>query len=194
VPAPTLLARVNAGALEGDHWLHDPELGGGRLLGEGCHFVDLLSYLTGSTVAVAHAAASPMHDRAIESSDRLVATLRFGNGSVGSLVYSGAGDTKLAKERIEAFGGGMSAVLDDFRRLEIYTGGKSTVTKGAQDKGHAAEVERFVALASGREAPTDLHWGVDSTRATLALAESLRTGLPVDAGVSSGSPNGDSPA
>jgi polar amino acid transport system substrate-binding protein len=179
-PARVLAVRVNAGPLPGGHWLHDPEDGGGRLLGECCHFVDLLADLAGSAPVVAHACATPISDRPLECSDSIAATLRFADGSVASLVYAGNGDPGLPKERIEAFGGGLAAVLDDFRRLELYRSGKRRVVKQTQDKGHRAEVERFVAAAAGREEPPPVESYLVSTRATIALAEALRTGLPVE--------------
>ena len=98
----------------------------------------------------------------------------------GSLVYAGDGDARLPKERVEAFGGGLSAVIDDFKRLELYRGGRRSVVKQAQDKGHRAEIALFVAAAAGREQPPSPESYLASTRATLALAESLRTGLPVE--------------
>jgi predicted dehydrogenase len=175
-----LSARVNAGPLPADHWLHDVEEGGGRLLGEGCHFVDLLCHLAGAPPVSVHAVATPVHERPLETSDDVGATLRFADGSVATLLYSGSGDPRLPKERVEAFGGGLAAVLDDFRRLELYRGGRRTVVKGAQDKGHRAQVARFLEAVGGRAAAPPVDSYLDSTRATLALAESLRTGLPVD--------------
>ena len=174
-----LVARVNAGPLPPDHWLHDPEDGGGRLLGEGCHFVDLLSHLAEGPLVSAHAFAIPMDERPLECSDSLTAALLFADGSVGSFVYAGSGDTRLPKERIEAFGGGLAAVLDDFRQLELYRGGKRKVVKRAQDKGHRAEVARFLAAAAGREEPPSVESYFAATRGTLALVESLRIGAPV---------------
>ena len=112
-----LSMRVNAGPLPADHWLHDPEDGGGRLLGEGCHFVDLLATSQAREALAAHAVAAPQPGRPIECSDSFSAHIRFATG-VGTLVYSGGGDPKLPKERLEAFGGGVSAVLDDFRTLD----------------------------------------------------------------------------
>ena len=179
-PGHVLAARVNAGPLPADHWLHDPEEGGGRLLGEGCHFVDLLAHLAGSRPVSVHAAAAAQPERPLECADSLVASLRFADGAVASLVYSGAGDAHLPKERIEVFGAGTAAVLDDFRRLELYRGGRRTVVKSRKDKGHRAEIERFLAVAAGRAEPPTAASYLDSTRATLALAESLRTGVPVE--------------
>jgi predicted dehydrogenase/threonine dehydrogenase-like Zn-dependent dehydrogenase len=171
--------RVNAGRLPDDHWLHDPEDGGGRLLGEGCHFVDLLSHVCHSDVISAHAVAVPQPGRPIECSDSFTAHIRFGN-AVGTLVYSGGGDPKLPKERLEVFGGGAAAVLDDFRVLTIHRAGKRRQWKSSHDKGHRAEVRRFLAAAAGEVEPPTARSYLDSTRLTLALASSLRTGSPVD--------------
>ena len=144
-----LSMRVNAGPLPDDHWLHDPEDGGGRLLGEGCHFVDLLCHLAGSPAVSGHAVAVPQPGRPIECSDSFTAHIRFGN-AVGTLVYSGGGDPRLPKERLEAFGGGAAAVLDDFRALTVHRGGKRREWKSSHDKGHRAEIRRFLASCGGR--------------------------------------------
>ena len=173
-----LSMRVNAGPLPDDHWLHDPEDGGGRLLGEGCHFVDLLATLAGSRAISAHAVAVPQAGRPIECSDSFTADLRF-DGAVASLVYSGGGDPHLPKERLEAFGGGVAAVLDDFRVLTVHRNGKNRSWKSAQDKGHRAEIARFVAVARGEAEPPSAASYLDSTRITLALVESLRSGNTV---------------
>jgi predicted dehydrogenase/threonine dehydrogenase-like Zn-dependent dehydrogenase len=179
-PDRLLAIRVNAGPLARGHWLHDPDEGGGRLLGEGCHFVDLLASLAGSPPVSAHALAVPEPERPLECSNSFTGLLRFADGAVGSLVYAGGGDSRLPKERIEAFGGGLSAVLDDFRRLELYRGGRKTVMKSRQDKGHRATLSRFLeAASSAAEAPPAESY-LASSRATLALADSLRTGLPVE--------------
>jgi predicted dehydrogenase/NADPH:quinone reductase-like Zn-dependent oxidoreductase len=179
-PERVLIARVNAGPLGDDHWMHDPEVGGGRLLGEGCHFVDLLLHIGGAPAVSVHADASPQPVRPLECSDSLVATLRMADGTVATLAYSGNGDPRLAKERVEAFGGGISAVLDDFRRLELYRDGRRTLVKGRQDKGHRREIARFLEAVAGRAEPPSVSSYLESTRATLALAESLRSGLPVE--------------
>jgi predicted dehydrogenase/threonine dehydrogenase-like Zn-dependent dehydrogenase len=178
-PAPVLSARVNAGPLPPDHWLHDPVEGGGRIVGEGCHFVDLLIHLAGSPAVSVHAFAVPEPERSLEASDGVVAGLRFADGGVASLVYAGGGDARLEKERIEAFWGGSSAVLDDFRRLELYRAGKRTVLKQRQDKGHRREIAAFVRAASGLDEPPMPQSYLASTRATLAVVDSLRSGLPV---------------
>jgi predicted dehydrogenase len=170
LPERVLHARVNAGPLEHDHWLNDPAEGG-RLLGEGCHFVDLLAHLADSYVTSVHATRA--------GADGVAATLRLADGSVANLLYAGNGDPRLPKERIEAFAGGTSAVLDDFRRLEVYRNGRRNVVKGGQDKGHRAQIARFLDAAAWKAEPPSVESYLASTRATLALVESLRTGVHV---------------
>jgi predicted dehydrogenase len=171
-----LALRVNAGHLPPDHWLHDAVEGGGRLLGEACHFVDLAAHIVGSPVSAVHTAAVIRAECAIETSDNFVASLSFASGAVASLVYSGGGDQRLAKERIEAFGGGTAVVLDDFRRLEIFRHGKRKQTRARQDKGHHACVGAFVAAVRGITPPPAIGTYLNATAATLAMADSLRSG------------------
>lgn len=175
-----LTARVNAGRLPASHWLHDIESGGGRLLGEGCHFVDLLLELAGAPAVRVDAVAVAQPERPLEASDSVAATLRCANGAVATLAYSGGGDTSLPKERFEAFGGGLAAVLDDFRRLELHRGGKTEVEKSAQDKGHRAELACFVDAVAGRAPAPPAESYLASMQATLALLDSLRSGRAVE--------------
>jgi predicted dehydrogenase/NADPH:quinone reductase-like Zn-dependent oxidoreductase len=173
-----LSLRVNAGVLPPDHWLHDPSIGGGRLLGEGCHFVDLAALLAGSPAVSVQAAAVPQPERPLECSDSFALQIRF-PGAVASVTYSGSGDSRLPKERIEAFGGGVAAVLEDFRRLDVYRNGRCRSWKGPQDKGHREQVARFLAAAAGRSpAPSPASY-LDSTRLALACADALRAGQTV---------------
>src|SRR6185437_12582733 len=110
----SMMYRVNAGPLPAKHWINDPEEGGGRVLGEMCHFVDLLSFLCGSYPEVVSAKSV-----ASLGGQDVTATLEFAGGSVGTIVYACNGDRSFAKERIEVFGAGCVATLDDFRRLEL---------------------------------------------------------------------------
>lgn len=175
----TITIRVNAGRLPGAHWLHDPRSGGGRLLGEGCHFVDLALHCTGARLHNVYAAARPQRERPLECSDEFTVALRFRNGGIGVVTYTGQGDTRLNKERIEVFAGGESVVIDDFRRLERYHGNRRSVSNSRQDKGHTRELERFVRACRGEEEVPNPVGYLDSTAATLAAAESLRTQQPV---------------
>jgi predicted dehydrogenase/threonine dehydrogenase-like Zn-dependent dehydrogenase len=175
----SMAIRVNAGRLPDDHWLHDPFVGGGRLLGEGCHFIDLLMHCIGASLENVHAYATPFAQRPLECSDDFAVSLRFTDGAIGTLFYTGEGDTRLGKERIEAFADGQTLVIDDFRRLEHFRHGHRSELKRRQDKGHRQELERFIAGCRGEAEPPDSSSYFASTRATLAAAESLHTGQPV---------------
>jgi len=175
--------RINAGFLAPDHWVNDREQGGGRILGEVCHFVDLLMFLAGSPIVEVEARAVGNAGR--YSGDNVLASLRFANGSEGTISYLANGDRSYSKERIEVFGGGAVAVVEDFRRLELVRNGrKETIhSRWRQDKGHRDEWAAFVRSAQQRsETPIQFEDLVCSTLATLRVDESVRTGkrLAVD--------------
>ena len=169
--------RVNAGFIPYDHWVHDPVEGGGRILGEACHFVDLLQHLAGAP-PVRVSAEAIAGDTRFRSEDNVAVSLRFGDGSVGTLLYCATGDPAISKERLEVYGEQRAAVLDDFRSLELAAGGRSKTSKSAnQDKGFEAEMKGFVQAArSGAEMPIPFAELAASTRATFAILESLRSG------------------
>ena len=174
---PLLNCRVNAGLIPEDHWVHDPAVGGGRIIGEGCHFVDLLSFLADSLPVRVRATGLPDGGRYRE--DNVVITLDFENGSVGTITYTAAGDRAMGKERVEAFGGGASAALDDYRTLALHRGGKSQWDRSRlrQDKGHVGEWRAIGrALREGGELPISLESLVATSLATFAAARSLRIG------------------
>ena len=175
--------RVSAGALPDDHWTHDLVQGGGRMLGEGCHFVDSLAFVAGSPVASVYAAGYGAPSRPLQARDNVSVTLTFENGSVGTLLYVADGSPRLAKERVEAFSGTRSAVLDDYVALELLgPDGRESVRGKGQDKGHAAEIAAFVDGVTSGIAPVPLEEVANVSAATLAIVESLRTGRPVAVG------------
>ncbi|HSM34908.1 MAG TPA: bi-domain-containing oxidoreductase [Longimicrobiales bacterium] len=171
--------RVNAGAVPPTHWVHDLDVGGGRIIGEVCHFVDLMAFLCGSDPVEAFAYAAG--GRADAAADDLVASLRYRDGSVGTVAYSAAGDRRMPKERIEVIGRGRSAVLDDFRRLECYADGARKVTRSRwrQDKGHSGEWRAFLDMLRRHRAPPSLDSYLATSRATFAIVRSLAEGGPV---------------
>jgi predicted dehydrogenase/threonine dehydrogenase-like Zn-dependent dehydrogenase len=172
--------RVNAGFLAADHWLNDPQQGGGRILGEVCHFVDFLCFLTDSCAVEVETRSLPNPGH--YSSDNVLCSLRFANGSQGTISYLANGDKSYSKERIEVFGGGSVAVLEDFRRLELVRGGKKNVSRSLlrQDKGHRGEWEAFViAIQTGAESPIPFRGLVNTMLTTFALEESRCLGRPV---------------
>jgi predicted dehydrogenase len=172
--------RINAGHLPPDHWVNDREQGGGRILGEVCHFVDLLMFLAGSPIV--EVAARPVGSSARYSGDNVLISLRFANGTEGSISYLANGDRSFSKERIEVFGGGAAAVLEDFRRLELMRNGrkKTLNSRWRQDKGHVNEWATFVASLQAGAPPAILFEDLAcSTLATLRIDESVATGKSV---------------
>jgi polar amino acid transport system substrate-binding protein len=163
-----MIYRINAGAISGDSWIQREE-GGGRILGEACHFVDSLTYLCGSLPVDVQASAAQGHGDAVS------AILRFADGSVGTIVYSSLGDPSVPKEYLEAFGAGRAVTLSDFNELTTHAGGKARTTRAAQDKGQGALVAAFLEAARGKApAPIPLEEIDAVSRATLAIEEALR--------------------
>lgn len=176
----TISYRVAAGELAPEHWTHDLNAGGGRALGEGCHFVDCLAYLAASPIASVHAAGYSSSGLALQAWDNLVITLGFADGSLGVVTYVADGSGRLPKERLEAFSGARTAILDDYRELTTYDGrSKRTTASRTQDKGHRAEMEAFVAGVRSGNAPVPLAEIANVSLATLAIVESLRTGATI---------------
>ncbi|MCB0034295.1 MAG: Gfo/Idh/MocA family oxidoreductase, partial [Anaerolineales bacterium] len=172
--------RVNGGYIPLDHWTQDPAVGGGRLIGEVCHFVDFLTFLTQSKPTSVFAQSLPNNGRYAD--DNLVLVITYEDGSVGSITYAANGDKSLGKERAEVFGGGQTAVLEDFRHLTLVSNGKKTTHKLRlrQDKGHNGEWQAFAeALRQGKPTPISITDIIKTTKVTLSALESLKTGGPV---------------
>jgi len=171
--------RVSAGALPPDHWTHDLEHGGGRLLGEGCHFVDSLAFLAGAPITDVFASGYGAPSAPVQARDNVIVSLTFANGSTGSIVYVADGSGKVGKERVEAFAGSRTAILDDYRTLELAGATRERVSERTQDKGHNAEIAAFVAAVRTGVPPVALEEVANVSLATLAIVESLRTARPV---------------
>src|ERR1019366_4672893 len=147
--------RVSVAPLPRGHWINNPDIGGGRILGEVCHFVDFLQFVAKSRPVSVFAQGF--------GADNVQVALRFADGSVGAVDYFSVADAALEKERFEAFGGGRHVVVTDFR-----------------DKGQAAEIREFIAaVKTGGSMPMGLEEIVNSTRATLAVLQSMQSGQAV---------------
>jgi len=166
--------RVNAGSLPLTHWTHDPIQGGGRIIGEACHFIDFLTFLVGSPPVSVYALGLP--DDARYREDNLVMTFSFADGSIGTVEFLANGVKALSKGRIEIFCGGKAAVLDDFRSLELAQQGRRRVVRSRlrQDKGHRGEWEAFsAAITAGSQPPIPYSHIFGVTAATFAALEAL---------------------
>jgi polar amino acid transport system substrate-binding protein len=176
----SILYRVNAGRVPRGHWIQDPREGGGRIVGEVCHFVDLMQFLTGSLVTRVFAERVAARDAELVEDDSVFITLRFADGSNGSIAYLAEGDRALPKERVEVYGEGKTFVIDDFRAATAYAGGRAKGTRlRGQDKGQQEEVRAACRVVlEGATAPISLEDLEATTRATFRILDSLRTGEP----------------
>jgi predicted dehydrogenase/threonine dehydrogenase-like Zn-dependent dehydrogenase len=168
--------RINAGAIPSTHWVQDPAQGGGRIIGEACHFIDFLTFLTDSLPIRVKTVGLPEDDRFPE--DNIHITITFADGSQGAISYLANGDRSFPKERLEVFCSGHIAVLDDFRTLEMISQGKHRTwrSRWKQDKGHRAEWEAFSdAILKGGFPPIPYSHLISVTMASIAAVESLRT-------------------
>lgn len=176
VSAPRhLVMTVNAGAIPADHWAHDPEVGGGRILGEACHFVDLLRHLVGAPI-VGYEVAALGEAGGPPSPDKVTITLTFADGSLGLVHYLANGHKEVPKERLEVFVAGRVLHLDNFRVLRGWGWpGLRTMRLWAQDKGAEASVAAFVAaLRRGGPSPIPIAEVLEVARATIAIAAAAR--------------------
>lgn len=170
--AKSINIRVNAGLVPPDHWVNDPKVGGGRIIGEGCHFVDLAMYLAGADMI--SVSANALKD-ANDLNNSVVINLEFANGSIAAVSYFSNGNKSLNKEYIEVFCGGEVVIIDDFKQMTIYGNSIKKIKFGGQDKGHAKEVEFLLdAIRKGKPLPISFEDCYLSTLATLKALESIR--------------------
>jgi polar amino acid transport system substrate-binding protein len=174
--------RVNAGVIPRSHWIQDPVEGGGRIIGEVCHFIDLMQYLTGSVTTRVYAESTSSRDAEGTDEDSVFITLRFADGSNGSIAYLARGDKSMPKERVEIFGDGKIFVLDDFRSATLVSDGRTKEQKlRNQDKGQPDEVRAVCeTVLKGGPAPIALEDLAATTRATFRIRESLRLGQALE--------------
>jgi predicted dehydrogenase/threonine dehydrogenase-like Zn-dependent dehydrogenase len=164
---------VNAGQLDADSWYRNKELEGSRFAGEGGHFIDTLSWWTDSQPEEVYAVRGP-------EQDDLQATVRFRNGSTGIITYVTGGNARYPKETLDAAAGGRNARLDNFRQATVWAGRRRSSTRSrGQDKGQQQQIRHFIeAIRTGAPMPISLDSLVATTRATLAVGESLSSGEP----------------
>lgn len=173
--------RVNAGFIPADHWIQDPQAGGGRMIGEGCHFIDLASALVGSNVKTVYAVGSSKVEKSALLNDNLCLALTFDNGSVANITYTADGAKAMAKEYVEVFGGGRSAVIDDFKVVKLYTGdsGISEHKLGVQDKGQKAMIAAWLAGLKSGTPCVAYDCLMATSLATVLAVESMTVGMPL---------------
>jgi predicted dehydrogenase len=162
--------RVNTDRLPADHWVYDSKEGGGRIVGEMCHFVDFLQYVADAPPIEVYA-VSPDAGDGSRPDDNVQTVVRFADGSQATITYSSLGGDDVAKEHIEVFGDGIVETVDNFKKGRL---------KLRQDKGFASEFEAFAnAIRSGEPSPISVSELVATSRATFAIKDSIRTGETV---------------
>ena len=178
----SIIYRVNAGRIPKDHWTQNEKEGGGRIVGEVCHFIDLMTFLTDAKPVSVFAQSVSARSSGVIDCDSVFITLKFSDGSNGTIAYLAEGDKALAKERVEIFGAGKVFVLDDFRSGSTYKDNReSVVTLKAQDKGQADQVRAVCSsILSNAPAPISLDDLITTTRTTFRILDSLREATPID--------------
>ncbi len=175
--------RINAGMIPKDNWLQQKDVGAGRIIGEMCHFIDLMQFFTASEPVRVFAECISTSNDKITPADNISIVVKFKDGSVGNLTYLANGDKGMPKELIEVFGGSRIGVINDFRDGLIYKSGK-TVKLKSSGKGHKEEVDAFIgALKAGQESPISFRSICLTTLTTFKIHDSLHTGLPQDINV-----------
>ncbi|RYM33466.1 oxidoreductase [Brumimicrobium glaciale] len=171
----TMIYRVNAGNIPKDNWIQDMEIGGGRIIGEACHFIDLLTFINGSLPKTVTAMALPDPNGL---NDTVNISIQFENGSTGIVAYYANGSKELPKEYLEVFASGNTAILSDFKELKIYGKGKPFKNKSFnQNKGQKEMVEAFInGLLKDGQSPIPMKDIFAVTRATFKVLESIKNG------------------
>ena len=172
--------RVNAGPVAPGSWVLAPVEGGGRVIGEMCHFVDLAQYLLGADPVRAYA-RSVNGEGAATLDDNVVVTLDMSDGSTTSIIYVSMSDRAFPRERVEIFWDGAACAIDNFKKMSIVKNGKTDkMRRWNLDRGHKAELEAFFGMVRGEVAPVPMADYAATTMTTFAIAESLKSGVPVD--------------
>jgi len=170
--------RVNAGYIPKEHWIQNAEIGGGRIIGEMCHFIDLMQYFTNASPVKVYASCINTTNEKIKTDDNIAITINFSNGSIGNIAYIANGDKSLPKELIEVFGGGIIGRIHDFRSESLHQGNKIKKLK-SDSKGHQQEVFEFIkSIEKGLAIPISFESLRLTTLTTFKIIDSLITGLP----------------
>lgn len=173
-----ILYRVNAGFVGKNHWTQ-AETQGGRIIGEACHFTDTMRFLTGSKITFVQAKSIRGHNLQIENRDTSAITISFEDGSLGSLLYLGNGASSLPKEYCEVYWEGKTAVMDDFRKLELYSARGKVQKKFNGSKGHFEEVQQFVrSVLEGTVEPIPFEEIDEVSRYTIEINDLLTKNVP----------------
>jgi predicted dehydrogenase/threonine dehydrogenase-like Zn-dependent dehydrogenase len=170
--------RVNAGELPAEHWTQNEELGGGRIIGEVCHFIDLMSFFTNSYPLEVFAQSLPGLSDQKKNDDTVLINIKFTNGSIGSISYLSNGDKSVPKELLEIYGGTKTAIIHDFKYVTLHEDNKAKKVS-TPGKGQREEVEAFIkSIQGGNPSPISVESIHKTTLTTFKILDSIATGLP----------------
>jgi predicted dehydrogenase len=171
----SIVYTCNAGAIPSESWVHDLERGGGRIIGEACHFIDICRFLTGSSILSIHSSAMGGDGEAAKNTDTVTLTIKFENGSIGTVHYFANGHRSFPKERIEVFQSGGVAVLDNFSKLKSYGfNGLKSKSLFRQDKGITDCAKAFVeSIEAGSECPIPFAQLMEVSKFSIIAASQL---------------------
>jgi len=176
--------RVNSGSIPNDHWIQDPKVGGGRVIGEGCHFIDLASAIVQSNPKTVNSIGTAKANKSALLNDNVSISLTFENGSIANIIYTADGSKAMQKETVEVFGGGKSAIINDFKETILYSGDSNSETKKltAQDKGQKAMLKAWLKGVKSGQPCVTYDCLMANSLATIMAVESLALGtsLSVD--------------
>lgn len=170
--------RINSGFIPADHWIQDPAVGGGRVIGEGCHFVDLASALTSSNPKTVTCIGTAKDNKSALLNDNVSIMLTFENGSIANIIYTADGSKAMQKETVEVFGGGRSATINDFKEATLYSGDSKCEVKKltSQDKGQKAMLDSWLTGLKSGEPCVSYECLMANSLATILAVESLALG------------------
>lgn len=173
--------RINSGFIPPDHWIHDPEEGGGRMIGEGCHFVDLACALTGELPKSVYSICTSRGDKAPVTQDNLCVSMVLDHGSIANITYTSEGSKAMPKEYVEVFGGGRSAMIQDWKEMSLFEGDTKVTNhkSSSQNKGQQNMLASWIRGLQNGKPCLAYETQMRIALATIMAVESLSIGLPV---------------
>lgn len=168
--------RVNAGFIPSDHWTQDPEQGG-RIIGEGCHFIDIFNFLTDAKPVSIYTSSADFSDTRMQNNDTVSIVIKYSDGSIGNLTYLANGDPSVPKEYCEVYGGGKTAIMDNFKKVYLHQSNGSKKKSFSGGKGHSEEIDHFMKVIKN-EQENELPFSsiYSTTLLTFLAMESIKTG------------------
>ena len=173
--------RINAGLIPRMNWIQNLEEGGGRIIGEVCHFIDYMIFLTDSLPTRVFATSIKSNNKDIPSWDNISINIEFQDSSIGNIIYTAIGDNIFPKEYIEVFGESSVGVIDNFSTLKLYKNQKKRTKMAFANKGHSNEIKKFVQhINGGQGSPIQFDELIAVSQVTFGIHKSLEEGVPVD--------------